>query len=246
MRTLILVTLIYSVYMHFSCSSGSSFMQTSWDVSLLDQNDSRGLTADSIRASPAPQQSTKSGTACLQNRHTRKCTRTRWSIEGAEPGCSIHLPSAVRGLEAYLPLALTPVIAKSMEKLFVQRLNVQIPPDQISYWHHFSYRSTDPSISIPPHLCSQPAGKSNRTLLHQLHLTDKHCSSETLSICGLKAWWSQLIRTGTYTSSTVTLSTYDPQGCILSIPNNIFLVNLRQKSLLNHDLILKSENLKKI
>lgn len=78
--------------MHFGCSSGSSFMQTSWDASLLDQKDSRGLTADTMRASPAPQQSTKSGTAGLQNSHIRKGTRTSWSIEAAEAHCSIHLP----------------------------------------------------------------------------------------------------------------------------------------------------------
>lgn len=196
-------------------------MQTSWDVSLLDQKDSRGLTADTIRASPAPRPSTKSGTAGLQNSHTRKCTRTRWSNERAEPRCSIHLPAVLnlccnraKGLQA-----LTPVPVKSMEKPFLPHIKVQIPPDQTSQWHQFTYKSnrpTDHSISIPLHLCPQPAGKPNRTLLHQLHLTDKHCSLETLCICGLNTWWSQLIRTGTYTSSTVTLSTYVPQGCILS------------------------------
>lgn len=82
-------------------------MQTSCDVSLLDQKDSRRLTADTIRASPAPQPSTKSGTAGLQNSHTRKCTRTRWSIEGAEPPAVLTFPlswtSAITGLKAYWP-----------------------------------------------------------------------------------------------------------------------------------------------
>lgn len=83
--------------MHLGCSSGSSFMQTSWDVSLLDQKDSRGLTADTIRASPAPQPSTKSGTGGLILLEVKQPHQEKHQdqVEGAEPRCSIHLPAVL-------------------------------------------------------------------------------------------------------------------------------------------------------
>lgn len=70
--------------------------------------------------------------------------------------------SSIAGLNDYRPVALTPVIMKCMERLVLQHIKAQIPPDLDQ--HQFAYkpnRSTDDAISIALHTALNHLDTSN-------------------------------------------------------------------------------------
>ncbi|KAK2905569.1 hypothetical protein Q8A73_009512 [Channa argus] len=143
--------------------------------------------------------------------------------------------SSVSCLNDYRPVALTPIVMKCFERLVMWHIKSQLPtsldPMQFAY---FPNRSTDDAISTTLHLALTHLDNKDsyvrmlfidfssafNTIIPQ-HLIKK------LSILGLNTYlcnWildfltgrPQSVRIGNNISSTTTLSTGVPQGCVLS------------------------------
>ncbi|KAK2878201.1 hypothetical protein Q8A73_012383 [Channa argus] len=143
--------------------------------------------------------------------------------------------STVSCLNDYRPVALTPIVMKCFERLVMRHIKTQLPtsldPMQFAYRPN---RSTDDAISTTLHLALTHLDSKDsyvrmlfidfssafNTIIPQ-HLTEK------LSILGLNTslcnWIldfltgrPQSVRIGNNISSTTTLSTGAPQGCVLS------------------------------
>ncbi|KAK3518582.1 hypothetical protein QTP70_004083 [Hemibagrus guttatus] len=143
--------------------------------------------------------------------------------------------SPVSCLNDYRPVALTPIIMKCFERLVMRQIKHLLPPslDPMQFAYHPN-RSTDDAISTTLHLSLTHLENKDtyvrmlfinfssafNTIIPQ-HLTEK------LSLLGIKTslcnWIldfltgrPQSIRIGNSTSSTTTLNTAAPQGCVLS------------------------------
>ena len=138
-------------------------------------------------------------------------------------------------LNDYRPVALTPVIMKCFERLVLQHIKDCLPPTLDS--HQFAYRanrSTEDAIAIAlhavlSHLEQQQSyarmlfvdySSAFNTIIPDI-LTTK---LDTLGLPPLTCTWikdfltnrPQTVRLGPHRSSTRTLSTGSPQGCVLS------------------------------
>ncbi|KAI4878001.1 hypothetical protein NFI96_008347 [Prochilodus magdalenae] len=143
--------------------------------------------------------------------------------------------SSVSCLNDYRPIALTPIIMKCFERLVLRHIKTLLPPslDPLQFAYRPN-RSTDDAISTTLHLALTHLDNRNtyvrmlfidfssafNTIIPQ-HLIGK------LNLLGLNTSLSnwildfltgrpQSVRIGRNTSSTTTLSTGAPQGCVLS------------------------------
>ncbi|KAK3571337.1 hypothetical protein QTP86_007560 [Hemibagrus guttatus] len=125
--------------------------------------------------------------------------------------------SAVSCLNDYCPVALTPIVMKCFERLVMRHIKTQLPSslDPLQFAYHPN-RSTDDAITTTLHL----------SLTH-LDNMDTYHLIEKLSLLGLNTslcnWIldfltgrPQSVRIKNSLSSTTTLSTGAPQGCVLS------------------------------
>ncbi|KAI5618998.1 gastrula zinc finger protein XlCGF28.1-like [Silurus asotus] len=144
--------------------------------------------------------------------------------------------STVSCLNDYRPVALTPIVMKCLDRLVMRHIKTQLPPslDPMQFAYR-SNRSTDDAISTTLHLTLTHLDNKNsyvrmlfidissafNTIIPQ-HLIEK------LSLLGLNTslcnWIldfltgrPQSVRIGNSISSTTTLSTGAPQGCVLSL-----------------------------
>ncbi len=142
---------------------------------------------------------------------------------------------AVRCLNDYRPIALTPIIMKCFERLVLFYIKANIPTDLDS--HQFAYcrnRSTEDAISIALHtslshlehpdtyvrmLFVDFSSAFNTVVPHKLvnKLRDLGLTTTLCSwILDFFTNRPQNVRVGDYISSTLTLNTGVPQGCVLS------------------------------
>ncbi len=143
--------------------------------------------------------------------------------------------SPVSCLNDYRPIALTPIIMKCFEKLVMQKIKTSLPntldPLQFAYRPN---RSTDDAISTTLHLALTHL--ENKDSYVRMLFIDFSSAFNTiipqqlinkLNLLGLNNYlcnWildfltgrPQSVRVGHNTSSTTTLSTGAPQGCVLS------------------------------
>uniref|UniRef100_A0A1A8ATP4 Reverse transcriptase domain-containing protein n=1 Tax=Nothobranchius furzeri TaxID=105023 RepID=A0A1A8ATP4_NOTFU len=143
--------------------------------------------------------------------------------------------SSVSCLNDYRPVALTPTIMKCFERLVMTHIKTLLPPSldplQFAYRHN---RSTDDAISTALHLALTHLDKKD-THVRMLYIDFSSAFNTIipqqligkLSMLGLNTslcnWIldfltgrPQSVRIGNCTSSTTTLSTGAPQGCVLS------------------------------
>ncbi|KAI4891531.1 hypothetical protein NFI96_008442, partial [Prochilodus magdalenae] len=143
--------------------------------------------------------------------------------------------SSVSCLNDYRPIALTPIIMKCFERLVLRHIKTLLPPSLDP--QQFAYRpnrSTDDAISTTLHLTLTHL--DNRDTYVRMLFIDFSSAFNTiipqhligkLNLLGLNTSLSnwildfltgrpQSVRIGRNTSSTTTLSTGAPQGCVLS------------------------------
>ncbi|KAK2912264.1 hypothetical protein Q8A73_006377 [Channa argus] len=111
--------------------------------------------------------------------------------------------STVSCLNDYRPVVLTPIVMKCFERLVMRHINTQLPTslDPMQFAYHPN-RSTDDAISTTLHLALT-------------HLDSKDSYVRMLFI-DFSSGRPQSVRIGNNISSTTTLSTGAPQGCVLS------------------------------
>lgn len=143
--------------------------------------------------------------------------------------------SPVSCLNDYRPVALTPVIMKCFERLVLRHIKTLLPPslDPLQFAYRPN-RSTDDAINTTLHLALTHLDKKNtyvrmlfidfssafNTIIPQ-HLTEKlNLLGLNTSLCNwildFLTGRPQSVRIGNSISSTTTLSTGAPQGCVLS------------------------------
>ncbi|KAI5611468.1 gastrula zinc finger protein XlCGF28.1-like [Silurus asotus] len=143
--------------------------------------------------------------------------------------------STVSCLNDYRPVALTPIVMKCFERLVIRHIKTQLPlsldPMQFAYRPN---RSTDDAISTTVHLALTHLDNKNsyvrmlfidfssafNTIIPQ-HLIEKlNLLGLNTSLCNwildFLTGRPQAVRIGNSISSTTTLSTGAPQGCVLS------------------------------
>ena len=143
--------------------------------------------------------------------------------------------SAITCLNDYRPVALTPVIMRCFERMILAYIRDRIPVDLDSHqFAHQANRSPEDAVSITLHTALSPleypntyvrmlfvdfSAAFNTTIPHKLVLKLIHLGLPT-SLC---SWIldfvsnrPQNVRVGDLTSSTITLNTGAPQGCVLS------------------------------
>ncbi|KAI4883753.1 hypothetical protein NFI96_007668 [Prochilodus magdalenae] len=143
--------------------------------------------------------------------------------------------SSVSCLNDYRPIALTPIIMKCFERLVLRHIKTLLPPslDPLQFAYRPN-RSTDDAISTTLHLALTHL--ENRDTYVRMLFIDFSSAFNTiipqhlirkLNLLGLNTSLSnwildfltgrpQSVRIGRNTSSTTTLSTGAPQGCVLS------------------------------
>ncbi|KAI4889636.1 hypothetical protein NFI96_003622 [Prochilodus magdalenae] len=143
--------------------------------------------------------------------------------------------SSVSCLNDYRPIALTPIIMKCFERLVLRHIKTLLPPslDPLQFAYRPN-RSTDDAISTNPYLALTHL--DNRDTYVRMLFIDFSSAFNTiipqhligkLNLLGLNTSLSnwildfltgrpQSVRIGRNTSSTTTLSTGAPQGCVLS------------------------------
>ncbi|KAI4884329.1 hypothetical protein NFI96_003223, partial [Prochilodus magdalenae] len=143
--------------------------------------------------------------------------------------------SSVSCLNDYRPIALTPIIMKCFERLVLRHIKTLLPPslDPLQFAYRPN-RSTDDAISTTLHLALTHL--DNRDTYVRMLFIDFSSAFNTiipqhligkLNLLGLNTSLSnwildfltgrpQSVRIGRNTSSTTTLSTGAPQGCVLS------------------------------
>ncbi|KAI4904085.1 hypothetical protein NFI96_007664, partial [Prochilodus magdalenae] len=143
--------------------------------------------------------------------------------------------SSVSCLNDYRPIALTPIIMKCFERLVLRHIKTLLPPslDPLQFAYRPN-RSTDDAISTTLHLALTHL--DNRDTYVGMLFIDFSSAFSTiipqhligkLNLLGLNTSLSnwildfltgrpQSVRIGRNTSSTTTLSTGTPQGCVLS------------------------------
>ncbi len=143
--------------------------------------------------------------------------------------------SPVSCLNDYRSIALTPIIMKCFEKLVMQKIKTGLPntldPLQFAYRPN---RSTDDAISTTLHLALTHLEKINsyvrmlfidfssafNTIIPQQLINKLNLLGLNNSLCNwildFLTGRPQSVRVGHNTSSTTTLSTGAPQGCVLS------------------------------
>ncbi|GAA6106506.1 piezo-type mechanosensitive ion channel component 1-like, partial [Tachysurus ichikawai] len=143
--------------------------------------------------------------------------------------------STVSCLNDYRPFALTPIVMKCFEKLIMRHIETQLPPslDPLQFAYHPN-RSTDDAIATAPHLAL--THMDNKDTYVQMLFIDFSSAFNTiipqhligkLSLLGLNTslcnwildfltWRPQSVCIGNSISSTTTLNTGAPQGCVLS------------------------------
>ncbi len=153
--------------------------------------------------------------------------------------CSTIIPvpkkSKITGLNDYRPVALTSVVMKSFEKLVLAHLKDITGPllDPLQFAYRGN-RSVDDAVNMGLHYVLQQLDRPGtyvkilfvnfssafNTIIPNLLLPKLTQLSVPTSIC---QWINsfltdrqQLVRLGKYTSSTRTISTGAPQGCVLS------------------------------
>uniref|UniRef100_A0A669B6K4 Reverse transcriptase domain-containing protein n=1 Tax=Oreochromis niloticus TaxID=8128 RepID=A0A669B6K4_ORENI len=143
--------------------------------------------------------------------------------------------TAVVSPNDYRPVALTPVVMKCFERLVCQHIRASLPPTLDP--HQFAYRtnrSTEDAITIALHTALshlEHRGSYVRMLFLDFSSAFNHIIPEILvqklSHLGLSTpiclWIKDVltnrphsVRLGPHLSSTITLSTGSPQGCVLS------------------------------
>ncbi|KAK3514970.1 hypothetical protein QTP86_020616 [Hemibagrus guttatus] len=143
--------------------------------------------------------------------------------------------STVSCLNDYCPVALTLIVMKCFERLIMRHIKTQLPPSldpmQFTYCPN---RSTDDDITTTLHLSLTHLDNKDtyvrmllidfssafNTIIRQ-HLIEKlNLLGLNTSLCNwildLLTGRPQLVRIGNSFSSTTTLSTGTPQGCVLS------------------------------
>ncbi|KAI5097400.1 gastrula zinc finger protein XlCGF28.1-like [Silurus meridionalis] len=143
--------------------------------------------------------------------------------------------STVSCLNDYRPVALTPIVMKCFERLVMRHIKTQLPPSLDPM--QFAYRpnrSTDDAISTTLHLALTHLDNKDsyvrmlfidfssafNTIIPQ-HLIEKlNLLGLNTSLCNwildFLTGRPQAVRIGNSISSTTTLSTGAPQGCVLS------------------------------
>ncbi len=143
--------------------------------------------------------------------------------------------SPVSCLNDYRPIALTPIIMKCFERLVMHNIKTSIPntldPLQFAYRPN---RSTDDAISSTLHLALTHLENKDsyvrmlfidfssafNTIIPQQLINKLHLLGINNSLCNwildFLTGRPQSVRVGHNTSSTTTLSTGAPQGCVLS------------------------------
>ncbi len=156
-----------------------------------------------------------------------------------------HTPS----LNYYRRIALTPIIMKCFERLILYYIKANIPTDLDN--HHLAYcrsRSTEDAISIALHtslshlqhpdtyirmLFVDFSSAFNRVVPHKLVKKLSNLGLNTTLCSWILDFLSnrpQNVRVGDHFSSTLTLNTGTPQGCVLS-PTHITLFTHDCKSI---------------
>ncbi|XP_077599374.1 UBAP1-MVB12-associated (UMA)-domain containing protein 1 isoform X1 [Stigmatopora nigra] len=141
----------------------------------------------------------------------------------------------IGSLNDYRPVALTPVIMKCFEKLVARHIRKTIPPSVDP--HQFAYRenrSTEDAIAVALHTALshlEHQGNYVRMLFIDYSsafntikpdiLKDKlyHLGLSSSICCWIKNFLTgrpQTVRMGPHLSSSITLNTGSPQGCVLS------------------------------
>ncbi|KAI2645345.1 hypothetical protein H4Q32_028858 [Labeo rohita] len=125
--------------------------------------------------------------------------------------------SPVSCLNDYRPIALTPIMMKCFERLVMHHIKSSLPntldPFQFAYRPN---RSTDDAISSTLHLAlTHLEQKDSYQLIHKLNLLGLNTSLCNW-ILDFLTGRPQSVRVGCNTSSTTTLITGAPQGCVLS------------------------------
>ncbi len=143
--------------------------------------------------------------------------------------------SPVSCLNDYRPIALTPIIMKCFERLVMQKIKTSLPntlhPLQFAYRPN---RSTDDAISTTLHLALTHLENKDsyvrmlfidfssafNTIIPQQLINKQNLLGLNNSLCNwildFLTGRPQSVRVGHNTSSTTTLSTGAPQGCVLS------------------------------
>ncbi len=143
--------------------------------------------------------------------------------------------SKITGLNDYRPVALTSVVMKSFEKLVLAHLKditgPSLDPLQFAYRAN---RSVDDAVNMGLHYVLQHQDRPGayvrilfvdfssafNTIIPNLLLPKLTQLSVPTSVCqwinSILTDRQQLVRLGKYTSSTCTISTGAPQGCVLS------------------------------
>ncbi|XP_073675260.1 interferon-induced very large GTPase 1-like [Garra rufa] len=114
------------------------------------------------------------------------------------------------------PIALTPIMMKCFERLVLHHIKTSLPntlgPLQFAYHPN---RSTDDAISSTLHLALTHLEQIDSYLIHKLNVLGLNTSLCNW-ILDFLTGRPQSVRVGHNTSSTTTLSTGAPQGCVLS------------------------------
>ncbi len=143
--------------------------------------------------------------------------------------------SPVSCLNDYRPIALTPIMMKCFERLVMQKIKTSLPntldPLQFAYRPN---RSTDDAISSTLHLALTHLENKDsyvrmlfidfssafNTIIPQQLINKLNLLGLNISLCNwildFLTGRPQSVRVGHNTSSTTTLSTGAPQGCVLS------------------------------
>ena len=142
---------------------------------------------------------------------------------------------AINSLNDYRPIALTPVIMKCFEKLVSRHIKSTLPPTFDS--HQFAYRanrSTEDAIDVALHTALSHLelrgtyirmlfidySSAFNTIIPDILVSKLTALGLSPSICTwIKDFLSnrpQTVKLGPHLSSTITLSTGSPQGCVLS------------------------------
>ena len=162
---------------------------------------------------------------------------TSWVPACFKAATIVPLPkqSHVTGLNDYRPVALTPIPAKCMERLVIKHIKAAIPPSHDA--HQFAYRenrSTEDAIAIVLHTLLEHLEHKNtyarllfvdyssafntirpfklRHTLHRLGLNTTLCNWTVDFLTNR----TQRVRVGNNISSTLSINTGAPQGCVLS------------------------------
>ncbi|KAI5611074.1 gastrula zinc finger protein XlCGF28.1-like [Silurus asotus] len=125
--------------------------------------------------------------------------------------------STVSCLNDYRPVALTSIVMKCFERLVMRHIKAQLPPslDPMQFAYHPN-RSMDDAISTTLHLAlTNLDNKDSYHLIEKLNLLALNTSLCNW-ILDFLTGRPQSVRFGNSISSTTTLSTGAPQGCVLS------------------------------